>query len=170
MAKLTFTGTIQIRGINPYVLVSKAQATQLQPDWRKPMPVLVQINGQPKEPWHINMMPVGNGEFYLYLHEIVRKASGTKVGDRVTVTLKFDNSYKNGPIHPMPTWFQAQLAANAVAGQNWQKLSPSRQKEILRNFATLKSEDARMKNMKQAMQVLSGVEARFMGRAWRNGS
>jgi len=170
MARLEFTALIQLRGINPYVLISKEQAAQLQPNWRKPMPVLVQVNGQPTEPWHINMMPVGNGEFYLYLHENVRKASNTKVGDKVTVALKFDATYKNGPLHPMPSWLQEKLAANDIAQRNWDNLSPSRQKEILRNFASLKSEDARMRNMERALQVLSGTEARFMGRAWHDGS
>src|SRR5436853_5166 len=56
------------------------------------------------------MMPVGDGSFYLYLHGDVRKASGTKVGDRVRVEAGFDSKYRNGPQHPVPSWFRSALA------------------------------------------------------------
>src|SRR5437016_12287690 len=83
MASMRFRALIKIHGVNPYVLVSAKRTSILQSGWRKPMPVLVQINGQPQEPWPINMMPIGNGSFRLPLHEKVRKASNTGVGDRV---------------------------------------------------------------------------------------
>ena len=37
------------------------------------------------------MMPAGNGDFYLYLHGDVRRASQTKVGDLVQVEIAFDS-------------------------------------------------------------------------------
>ena len=83
--RLHFSAKIEIRGINPYVLVSAERATMLRSGWRKPMPVLVQIDGFPTPPWRINMMPVGDGSYYLYLAGPVREASGTSVGDEVTV-------------------------------------------------------------------------------------
>src|SRR5689334_4525566 len=94
---MRFKATIEIRGINPYVLVSAARAQKIKASWKKPMPVLVRINGKPNEPWHINMMPVGDGSFYLYLHGDVRKASKTKVGDRADIEVEFDDGYKGGP-------------------------------------------------------------------------
>ena len=169
MAALHFTATIEIYDGNPYVLVSAAQATELQEGWRKPMPVLVQINGQPSPPWHINMMPIGDGSFYLYLHGDVRKASQTKVGDSVTVDVHFDKSYHNGPQHPMPEWFKAPLSANQKAQAAWDALTPSRQKEILRYFSWLKSDETKQRNVEQALFVLSGHEGRFMARTWRDG-
>lgn len=134
------------------------------------MPVLVKVNGWPKEPWHINMMPAGNGEFYLYLHGDVRKASSTQVGDEVIIELDFDESYKNGPQHPMPEPFAAALERVPIAQTNWDKLPPSRQKEVLRYFSGLKSAEARERNMKKALAVLAGKTERFMGRTWHNGS
>ena len=90
-AVLRFTSVIKIRDvINPYILVTITQAGSIKPGWRKPLPVLVQINGKPAVPWWINMMPVGDGSFYLYLHHDVRKASGTRLGDRVRVEVGFD--------------------------------------------------------------------------------
>ena len=84
MAK-DFIAVIEIRGVNPFILVSAPRANDIKPGWRKPLPVLVRINGKPAKAWRINMMPVGNGSFYLYLHGDIRKASRNEVGDRVSV-------------------------------------------------------------------------------------
>ena len=169
MASLKFTAAIEIVGINPYVLVNARRAAKLKPCWRKPMPVLVRVNGQPEEPWSINMMPVGDGSFRLYLHETVRKASRTGVGDQVRVEVQFDSTYKNGPQHSMPHWFRTALKSNPVAARNWERLIPSRKKEILRYFASLKSAAARERNLQKALTVLSGASERFMARSWSEG-
>ncbi len=155
---------------NPYIHVTAEQATKLAPGWRKPLPVLVQINGKPDPAWRINMMPIGDGSFYLYLHGDVRRASNTKVGDLVHVDVRFDNEYKSGPMHPMPGWFKNALDKNPIAKKNWQRLIPSRQKEILRYFSWLKSQAAIDRNLKRAIKVLSGSNDRFMARSWKKGS
>lgn len=166
MSKLKFRGVIEINGINPYVLVSAGRAARVRAGWRRPMPVRVRVDGQPKEAWRINMMPRGDGSFYLYLHGEVREASGTKVGDVVTVEVEFDEEYRGGPAHAMPEWFRKALEGNGRAKVAWEGLIPSRQKEILRYFAGLKSAEAKERNLKRAMDVLSGGEGRFMGRSW----
>lgn len=169
MSSLHFQGEILIYDGNPYVLVTAEQTTKLQAGWRKPMPVFVQINGQPDPAWRINMMPIGDGSFYLYLHGDVRKASGTKVGDIVTVDVSFDAGYQNGPMHPMPDWFQAALDSHPKAKTAWEDLIPSRQKEILRYFSWLKSDEAIERNLEKALHVLGGNEGRFMARSWKDG-
>lgn len=151
------------------MLVSAARATQLKAGWRKPLPVLVQINNKPDESWRINMMPIGDGSFYLYLHGHVRKASHTKVGDKVTVSIKFDTEYHNGPMQPMPSWFKRALAKKPKAQKSWHVLQPSRKKEILRYFSWLKSPEARARNLEKALHVLAGNEGRFMARDWKQG-
>src|SRR5688572_12740409 len=98
--KLNFKAVIEIYDGNPYVLVTKEQAETIKKNWRKPLPVKIQVNKKPDTPWHINMMPRGDGSFYLYLHGDVRKASNTKVGDTVLVDVAFDETYKSGPAHP----------------------------------------------------------------------
>jgi Bacteriocin-protection, YdeI or OmpD-Associated/Domain of unknown function (DUF1905) len=167
---IRFNALIQRRGINPFVEVSSAWAEALAQGWRRPLPVLVRINDKPWVPWRINLMPAGNGDFYLYLHEIVRKASGTSVGDRVSVELSFDDNYRSGPQHRMPKWFKQALDANPQALKNWTALVPSRKKEILRYFSQLKSLDARTRNLSKVLRVLSGEAERFMARDWRDGS
>lgn len=167
--KLRFVSTILIRGINPYVPVSAARAADLRPGWRRPMPVLIRVNGKPRSPCRINMLPCGDGGFYLYLHGEVRKASGTKVGDRVTVEISFDTRYRGGPLHSMPASFKAALSRKSRAKKAWDALIPSRQKEILRYFAGLKSVEAKARNIERALRVLSGEGSRFMARAWKDG-
>jgi len=119
---LEFSATINIREGNPYILVSKTRAIKIKSDWRKPMPVMIRLNGSPKEPWHINMMPVGDGSFYLYLHSDIPGPTNTKVGDKLMVSIEFDSGYKNGPQHEMSEWFGAALAKNSAAQANWQNL------------------------------------------------
>lgn len=166
LTSLRFHSAIEINGINPYVLVTAMQAARIRKNWRKPLPVRIRVNGKPDDPWRVNLMPVGGGNFHLYLHGDVRKASGTDVGDVVTVELEFDNEYRNGPMHPMPAGFRDALNQNDRAEQAWSALIPSLQKEILRYLSTLKTSEARERNIRRAIHVLSGGAGRFMGRSW----
>lgn len=166
----SFKATIKIRGVNPYILVSVSRARRIKPGWQKPIPVVAHINGKPTAGSRTNMMPAGDGSFYLYLNGIMRKASGTTVGDLVRVEISFDGAYRGGPQHPMPRQFKKLLDENPQASKNWNALSPSRKKEVLRYFAQLKSPKARTRNFARALTVLSGQTTRFMGREWRNGS
>jgi hypothetical protein len=163
---MKFKGEILIYNGNPYILISAARAQKLKKGWKKPMPVIIRINSEPKDGWTINMMPIGDGSFYLYLHGDVRKASGTKVGDKVNVEVNFDAKYKNGPQHEMPDWFSSALHKNKAAKKNWGALTPSRQKEVLRYFAALKSDEAKQRNLEKMMSALTGKKTRFMARDW----
>jgi hypothetical protein len=166
LTTLRFRSRIEINNINPYVLVDANRAARLKKNWRRPMPVRIQVNGKPDTPWRINLMPVGNGTFYLYLHGLVRKAAGADVGDVVGLAIQFDDEYKGGPAHPMPSWFGNELDRNPAAKQGWDDLTPSRQKEILRYFAGLRSPQAQQRNVQRALHVLAGGKARFMARSW----
>ena len=166
---VSFEAVISIRGINPFVHVDAETARRLQTNWRKPLPVLVRVNRQPHQPWRINLMPVGDGSFYLYLHESVRKASNTGVGDHVLIEVRFDEAYRSGPMHPMPEYLRAALGENDRAGEAWLALAPIRRKEVLRYLANLKTEETRFRNLRRLLDVLSGSERRFMGRTWIEG-
>lgn len=154
MPRVRFVSIIQIRGINPYVQVSAEQSAQLKKGWRKPLPVAVRINGKPDKPWRINMMPAGDGSFYLYLHQTVRQASNTKPGDRVTVDLSFDRAYRSGP-SALPPWIADALAENTKAKKSWDALIPSRQKEMLRYLGALKTPEAQARNLQKVIGMLS---------------
>jgi len=167
---MRFSATLAIHGINPYVPVDAEQAERLKQGWRKPMPVAVRINGAPREAWRINMMPRGDGGYYLYLHGEVRKAAGVEVGDKVEVEVAFDEGYHAGPADPVPKAFEDGLQADPRAHAHWTALTPSLQKEVLRRFSSVKSEAAKARNIEAALQVLGGAEGRFMARAWRDGA
>jgi hypothetical protein len=169
-SKCSFEAVIKIRGVNPYILVSKAHATLLKPGWRKPLPILVRIDGRPHNAHRVNLMPVGDGSFYLYLNEVIRTAAGAAVGDSVSAEVQVDTSYRNGPQHSMPKWFREALKKKPRARANWDALIPSRRKEVLRYLARLKSKEARDRNLTRMMQALSGAATRFMARDWKHGA
>ena len=111
-------------------------------------------------------MPAGNGDFRLHLNGIVRRASGTKVGDHLNVEVAFDEEYRSGPTDPMPYDLRRGLKVNGVAAAAWRSLPPSRQKEILRYLNRLKSPESRVRNVRLALEVLGGANRRFLGREW----
>lgn len=166
---MRFTAVMAIRDGNPFIAVSATRATRLKPGWRKPMPVVVRIDNKPAAGWRINMMPAGDGSFYLYLHGAVRKASGTGVGDRVQVDVTFDAAYKGGP-QELPDWFAKALAQDKLATANWRKLAPSRQKEIARYLGGLKSDAGKARNLEKAMRMLGGKPTRWLAREWKDAS
>jgi hypothetical protein len=170
MHEIAFKATIELRGYNPYIAISAGQATAIAPGWRRPIPVLVQLNGGPTPPWRINMMPVGDGSFYLYLDNGIRKPTRTAVGDEVMVTLGFDTEYRGGPAHDMPDDLVTALLDNIAAASNWDKLPPSRKKEVLRYLQRLQSSTARLSNLERLMNVLEGQEARYLARQWKDGA
>jgi len=164
-----FAAEIRIRGINPFVLVAPSLIEKLRPGWRKSLPVLVRINGQPKDPHRTNLMPAGDGSFYLYLNGTVRAAADASLGDKVRVELAYDENYRNGPRHSMPACLRRALKETPAAERNWTRLAPSRKKEVLRYLAQLKSQTAVERNVSRAVYVLSGNTGRFMARTWGNG-
>ena len=165
---LVLRASIELVGVNPYVRLDAGHAEILGPGWRRPMPVVLRINGAPKL-WRTNAMPVGEGAFNLYLHGEMRHASGTAVGDSVTLEIWFDAAYVNGPQHPVPDWFQEALELDTAARAGWERLPPSRQKELLRYFARLKSAEAIERNLNSAVHVLAGNAGHYMGRDWVDG-
>jgi len=84
----------------------------------------------------------------------------------VSLTIEFDDDYKGGPVDPMPPWFGDELQRNPAAQSGWDRLPPSRQKEILRYLVRLKSSQAQQRNVQRALHVLAGGKARFMARSW----
>ncbi|MGH1558712.1 YdeI/OmpD-associated family protein [Caulobacter segnis] len=97
-------------------------------------------------------------------------AAGVGVGDEVEVSVAFDEDYRGGPAHLMPDAFAEGLKRDKAAAKAWEALAPSLQKEVLRRFGSVKSEDARTRNIKAALTVLGGAASRFMARDWKDGA
>lgn len=157
---------LELAGVNPYVVVPPELAHRLRPGWRRPMPVVFRVRAAGEARWRINLMPVGEGRFYLYLNGGVRAAAGLRVGDRVALEIRFDEEYRPGPVHPMPPELQRGLDSSAAARAGWEGLPPGRQKELLRYLAALKSAASRSRNVQRALRAIRGDPIRFLGRDW----
>lgn len=166
MPSIRWRARILLRGVNPYVSVRTDRARRLRRAGSGPLPVTVQVNGRPDPAYRTNLMPVRGGGFTLYLNGIVRRASATAVGDVVEIALAFDPEYRSGPAHPVPERMQRALRSNARVRANWEALSPSRQKEVLRYLGQIRSDAVRERNIDRAVFVLNGGRARFLGREW----
>jgi Domain of unknown function (DUF1905) len=166
MPTLRIRSRMEIIGVNPYVMVGGKEASQLRKNWRGPIPVCFWVNERSDMTWRVNLIPVGGGRFRLYLNGDVRRESNLHVGDVLDIEARFDEEYRGGPLHPMPVWFDEALSCNILAKRGWDRLIPSRQKEILRYFAQLKSPEAEQRNLKRALNVLAGGSGRFMARSW----
>ena len=114
------------------------------------------------------------GDWKLYINGIMAKKAGLDytgsitaiVGREVKVEVEFD---PHPPTYPMIEPFQKALNKHPRAKSAYEQLTPGRKKEILRYFSFMKSKEALQRNIEKALQVLSGKEARFMARTWKNG-
>ncbi len=88
----------------------------------------MRINGRPEKDWRINMMPVGDGSFYLYMHGDIRKASGTAVGDRVRVEIEFVIGYKKRPSTPHAQLVQTGARRESASHEELDRADPEPQK------------------------------------------
>ncbi len=154
-----FKAKIQIIGVNPYVLlppaVLKAIFKQAGKD-KGTIPVKGTLDGHA----YIQTLVKYSGKWRLYLNTPMRKKAGKDVGDTVAVTIAFDPADRTIAMHG---GLLKALEANPAAKHNFEKLSPSRQKEIVRYIANLKSEAAILKNIVRAVNFLLG-DGRFVGR------
>jgi len=154
-----FQAKIQIIGVNPYVLIPatvlKAVFAQAGKD-KGAIPIKGMIDGHP----YIQTLVRYSGKWRLYLNTPMRKAAGKDVGDTVDITICYDPADRTVPMHPkLEKAFKVNKEARAV----FEKLSPSRKKEILRYLHFSKNEETTVRNVAKAINFLCGKE-RFIGR------
>jgi hypothetical protein len=168
-----FTQTIAIINANPYVTPPDKVLKQIFEQAKKdtsPIPVRGKIENAPFEQSLVRY----KGDWRLYVNIIMAKAAGfhfsKSIAEIVGKKATFEIEYNPQPhTYQMVPFLKEALAKNAVATKHWQNLPPSRQKEVLRYFSQLKSEEAKVRNLKNLMKALSGEEIRFMARTWKNG-
>ncbi len=101
-----------------------------------------------------------SGDWRLYINMKMLKNSPKRIGEVIDIEIEFDPSDRT--IKPHPEFVNA-LTANMEAKEVFEKLSPSKQKEIVRYISNLKTEKSVDKNVKRAINFLLGKE-RFVGR------
>jgi hypothetical protein len=173
MPLLKFSSKIQIINGNPYVrppdhilLVIFQQADKDT----SPIPIKGKLNGAP----FVQTLVRYDNDWRLYVNIIMANAAEIPfsksiaeiVGREVEIKVEFD---PNPPTYEMVEFLKDALEANPTARKNWDKLIPSRQKEILRYFSWLKSDEAKERNIKKLLEALTGSEIRFMARTWKDG-
>ncbi|RYZ46479.1 MAG: hypothetical protein EOO14_24560, partial [Chitinophagaceae bacterium] len=100
------------------------------------------------------------GDWRLYINTTMLQNSPHRIGEMIAVEIDLDTSERT--IQPHPKLLQA-LRENDAAGKVFNSLPPSRQKEILRYIALLKTEESITKNVQKAIGFLTGKN-RFVGR------
>lgn len=173
MPKLIFKAKVLIINGNPYVrppdeilkkIFNQAEKTM------SPIPIKGKINGATFQQTLVRYQ----GDWRLYVNIIMAKAAKIKfyksiseiVGKVATFEVEFN---KTPTVFNMTPFLKKALNLNPIAKKNWERLTPSRRKEILRYFSWLKSNDAKERNVKKVIEALSGKDTRFMARSWKDG-
>ncbi len=135
-----------------------------------PIPIRGKINGASFQQSLVRYQ----GDWRLYINIIMAKAGKLNfsksiseiVGRKTSIEVEFN---PHPPVYKMVPFLREALDKNPAAKTNWEKLTPSRQKEVLRYFSWLKSDEAKKRNLEKIMGVLSGNSDRFMARSWKEG-
>ena len=155
----SFSAKIGIIGINPYVLLPLPPLKyifQRAARDKGAIPVRLSIGGEN----FIQNLGKYKGEWRLYLNGPMRKASAKEVGDKIEIKIDYDPKERRTPVHPR---LRNVFNENEEAKVSFEKLTPSRQKEILRYINNLKSPESVDKNIQRLVSHLNGKQS-FAGR------
>jgi hypothetical protein len=155
----SFSTKIYIIGVNPYVLLPSELLKHIfQKAGKDKGAIPVQLKIGDEE--FIQNLVKYNGKWRLYLNGPMRKVVGKDVGDTIDIQIDFDPRPR---ITPMHLKLKKAFKENKKAKDVFDKLSSSRQKEILRYINFLKSEESVDKNVKRAIAHLISQQG-FVGR------
>ena len=146
----SFKSKIFIIGVNPYVLLPVSVLKHLFEQagkYKGAIAVKGKLNGKS----FIQNLVKYSGKWRLYLNGPMRQAAGIDVGDMANVEIDFDPRPREVPMHPK---LKKGLQQNSRAKAAFNKLSPSRQKEIMKYINSLKSEESVDKNVARAIAHL----------------
>ena len=146
-------------GVNPYILLPTALLNYIFQRAEKDkgaIPVKLKIGGEN----FIQNLVKYSGKWRLYLNGPMRKAARKDFGDIIDVQIDYDAKPRTTPIHPK---LKKALKQNKEAKNAFDRLGPSRQKEILKYINYLKSEESVDKNIQRAITHLTGNKP-FVGK------
>jgi hypothetical protein len=159
MTSCSFTATIEIIGVNPFVQVPENILDELFKKCGRSkgtIPIKGTVNGSP----YIQTLVKFKGLWRLYINTFMLKNSPEKVGEKIEITVEFDPGDRT---IAKPLGFAKALEENPGAKAVFDSLSPSRRREIVRYIASLKTEESVMRNITRAINFLNG-NGRFVGR------
>jgi len=110
-------------------------------------PVKVTINGFA---YRSTLAPYG-GVHYLPVSQTVRDGAKVKAGDRVNVTLQFDEEPR---VVKVPPDFARALRTNPIVKTRWDKLSYTHRKEYVNAIEETKKPETRARRIQKAIEQL----------------
>ncbi len=143
-----FTASVYKLGINPCVDVP--QEVSLTFAKKGYIPVKGALNGFPIR---ATLVPKGGGRHRLFLNGEMRMRANVSVGDMVKLDLEMDTQPRN---IPMPAEFALALEKNEAARTAFERLPPSRKKEILAYLNWVKQPETLKRNIKKVIAGLKG--------------
>lgn len=147
-----FSATIEIIGVNPYVFVPLSILSALFAEAKKskgPIPIKIVLAGKT----FLQNLVKYQGDWRLYLNTPMRRAAKSEVGDTLALQIAFDPQSRTIPLHPA---LRALFSKQRKAKETFDRLIPSRQKEILRYLYSLKTEEALQRNVGYLKSYLLG--------------
>jgi Bacteriocin-protection, YdeI or OmpD-Associated/Domain of unknown function (DUF1905) len=154
-----FKATLDIIGVNPFVFVPKEilSAIYIQAGKDKgTIPIHGTINSTPYKQTLVKF----SGDWRLYINLKMLSNSTKRIGEILDITIEVDHSDRSIKIHPK---LETALLENEDAKLVFDNLRPSKQLEIVRYIANLKSEESVDRNITRAIDFLLG-NGRFVGR------
>lgn len=145
---LQFAANIYKTGINLCVDVPLSVTVKMKPV-KGYIPVKGTINGHP---FIQTLVPVKNAAFRLFVNGPMLKATSVELGDKVRFVIEQDDSERK-ELFP-PAFKKALLQHNLKA--NFDRLTPGRQKEILRYLNHLKTKASLERNIDKVIGQLQG--------------
>jgi hypothetical protein len=159
MKNNSFTATLEIIGINPFVFVpEEILDTVFEKSGRNKSPIAVKGTVNGKE-FKQNLMKY-LGEWRLYVNLTMLKNSPKRIGEVIEVVLEYDDSDRSIAIHPQ---LEKAIKESALATENFEKLIPSRKNELVRYINNLKIEASIQRNIEKIIRHLHG-ETDFFGK------
>ena len=141
-----FSAVIYKQGINPCVDIPERASQAFR---RKGyIPVRVHLN---KHPFQATLVPIGSGKYRLYINGKMRKQANVDVGDEIEIELEYDAQART---IPMPDAFEQALERNPKARSEFERLNPSRRKDILLYMNALKRPESLQKVIERVMESL----------------
>ncbi len=155
----TFKAILDIIGGNPFVYLPTEILEHIFQQAGKSkghIPIMGTVNGKPFQQTLVRY----SGDWRLYINMKMLKDSPRRIGEEIDVEIEFDPSDRT--IVPHPKLVKA-LKENKDANAVFEKLAASRQKEIVRYIANLKTEQSVDRNIERAINFLLG-KGSFVGR------
>lgn len=154
-----FKAKLEIIGINPFVFVPDEILRNLFAEAgvdKGYIPISGKVNGKDYNQTLLRY----KGEWRLYINTQMLPNSPKRIGEILELSVVFDPEDRS--LLPHPELEQA-LLENEEAKTVFDRLAPSKRKEIIRYISFLKTDDSRRKNIEKAIGFLLGKNA-FIGR------